>query len=352
MVSGILAIAHSLNKLVPCGASAGCGVVASDPSSFLFGVPFAYYGVGGYAFILTLSVWRAVTPESRLPSRLTMLTSAAGTAASAWLTWHSIFSLNAICAWCLASAVIMVAILGTSIALLRLPGPVLPVRNAVILTSVFVAAALGGATLSTRTFQPPTLTMYLRRASFTEIVPEDAPVKGDISAPVTIVEFADFNCQACKEMHIRLTNLVAHHPGRASLVFRHLPLTEIKGHESSMEAAVLAATAGRMGRFWEFVDLVFGEKAAVGHKELDRLFQATIAKAPNPSDVVKVKDDAKSLVLRDATFARKLGFQQTPTYIVLLNRRAVAVATSVNLKSTLETPDILKSLGPRRADRR
>ncbi len=82
-------------------------------------------------------------------------------------------------------------------------------------------------------------------------------VLGSDSAPVTIVEYADFECGACAQFAI-LTGpdvkqrLVA--AGRVRWVFRDFPLD---GHRNALSAHLAAACAGEQGRFWEMHDQIF-----------------------------------------------------------------------------------------------
>jgi protein-disulfide isomerase len=83
-------------------------------------------------------------------------------------------------------------------------------------------------------------------------------VQGSDSAPVTIVEYADFECPACAQFAV-LTGpdikqrLVA--TGRVRWIFRDFPLTDI--HRNAMTAHLAAACADEQGRFWEMHDQLF-----------------------------------------------------------------------------------------------
>lgn len=344
VVAGTLSVAHTINKLVPCGQSSGCGIVANDPSSFLFGVPVAYFGVAGYLAILGLSLWRSLSLRPLRPAKLALGFARFGALASGWLTWHSITVLHATCVWCLMSATLMAALLVLSSLAVRIPTATLSRRSGFALAVALSVSAVGSLGVTSRSLQPPTLSMVLGRVSFTDLVPQGAPIRGAADSPVTIVEFADLNCSACREMHGRLTKLIAHHPGRVCLVFRHLPLSELDGHETSARAAVLACIAGRRDRFWQFVDLVYEDSNRMDQPELDRLFTLATEQKVDDQPVRAAEASAQETVRRDTRYAARLGLRQTPTYIVLLNKRVMGVATSLGLQRTLETPSILEAL--------
>lgn len=78
--------------------------------------------------------------------------------------------------------------------------------------------------------------------------------KGTLGAPVTIVEFADFECPHCALMRTILTEVVEAFPGKVVLHFKQFPLGH---HAHSHGAARAALAAGRQGRFWPMHDLLF-----------------------------------------------------------------------------------------------
>jgi len=80
------------------------------------------------------------------------------------------------------------------------------------------------------------------------------PAKGPENAPVTIVEFSDFNCPYCQRVTPTLDELHARYPDRVRLVFRHFPLDMHPRARAIAEASVCAA---EQDGFWDFHDAVF-----------------------------------------------------------------------------------------------
>jgi protein-disulfide isomerase len=74
------------------------------------------------------------------------------------------------------------------------------------------------------------------------------------SAPVTIEEFADFQCPPCGRLYPELKRIEAEFSPRLRLIFRHFPL---ESHEHAEEAARASEAASAQGRFWEMHDLLF-----------------------------------------------------------------------------------------------
>ena len=78
---------------------------------------------------------------------------------------------------------------------------------------------------------------------------------GPEHAPVTVVEYGDFECPTCKQAAPSLQLLLQRFPGQVRLVFRHFPLEEV--HPHAVCAAEAAEVAGAQGKFWEMHDLLF-----------------------------------------------------------------------------------------------
>jgi len=86
--------------------------------------------------------------------------------------------------------------------------------------------------------------------------------EGSLDAPITMIEFADFQCPYCKQ-HAETTKPVLDEQyvdaGKLLHVFKHFPLTQI--HPAAPNAAVAAECAAEQGKFWEMYDLLFAEQA-------------------------------------------------------------------------------------------
>lgn len=96
------------------GDSAGCETVQSSPYSRILNVPVAALGLGGYAVLLLSAALR-----SAAGTVLGLFVALVGTLFSAYLTYLELFVIEAICQWCVASAVLMVAALAFAALRLR-----------------------------------------------------------------------------------------------------------------------------------------------------------------------------------------------------------------------------------------
>jgi Na+/H+ antiporter NhaA len=80
-------------------------------------------------------------------------------------------------------------------------------------------------------------------------------IRGPVEAPLTLVEYADFECPFCGQATGVVTALRERFGDRLRYVFRHLPLTDVHGHAEL--AAIAAEAADSQGRFWEMHDKLF-----------------------------------------------------------------------------------------------
>jgi len=84
--------------------------------------------------------------------------------------------------------------------------------------------------------------------------PEDH-VEGDAGAPVTLIEYGDYQCPACRAAYPLVKNLQKHHPHDLRFVFRNFPLTQ--AHPLAQRAARQAEAAAKLGKFWPMHDWLY-----------------------------------------------------------------------------------------------
>lgn len=92
-----------------------------------------------------------------------------------------------------------------------------------------------------------------------------SPVLGDVNAPVTLVEFTDFECPFCARANATLKELIAKNPGKVKVVFKHNPLPF---HQNAKLAHNASQAAANQGKFWEYNDLIFANQSAIGRDNL------------------------------------------------------------------------------------
>lgn len=151
------------------------------------------------------------------------------------------------------------------------------------------------------------------RPPVVEVAYDPSRVKGDPNAPVTIVEFSDFQCHFCKEAVKTLNSVLTKYNGRVKLAFLDFPLRSI--HPLAESAAEAARCAGEQGRFWEFHDALFADQSRMKEADLaeraralglnEKSFQGCIA-----SGTYKAKIEA------DLQQGTKAGIAGTPGFFV------------------------------------
>lgn len=93
-------------------------------------------------------------------------------------------------------------------------------------------------------------------------------VLGSEHAPVTVVEYGDFECPNCKQAAPAVKLLLQHFAEKLRFAYRHFPLEAL--HPHALHAAEAAECAGEQGQFWPMHDLLFANQAHLGGKRLHR----------------------------------------------------------------------------------
>jgi protein-disulfide isomerase len=91
-------------------------------------------------------------------------------------------------------------------------------------------------------------------------------ILGPVRAPVTVVEYGDFECPNCRQAAPAVKILMARFAERVRFVYRHFPLEGV--HPHALQAALAAETAGAQGKFWPMHDLLFESQS---HLKLPQL---------------------------------------------------------------------------------
>jgi len=95
----------------------------------------------------------------------------------------------------------------------------------------------------------------------------DSPSRGPSTAPVTIVEWADFECPHCRHAAPILEKAVEKHPGKVRLVYKFYPLQAHVHGESGARAAVAAM---KQGKFWEMHHALFEHQDAMEPRDIEK----------------------------------------------------------------------------------
>lgn len=138
-------------------------------------------------------------------------------------------------------------------------------------------------------------------------------VRGRVDAPVTLVEYGDFECPHCARAEPVVRSVVAESGGRVRLVFRHLPLTDV--HPNAALAAQAAEAAAAQGRFWEMHDMLFEHQDALGPADLARYARQLGLDVEQFNRELRDGTHAHR-VARDVSGAEEAGAAGTPTFFL------------------------------------
>ena len=95
-----------------------------------------------------------------------------------------------------------------------------------------------------------------------EIIPTKDVFVGDPKAPVTLMEYGDYESEACAKVNEVVDRLLKEFPGKVRFNFRHFPLTKI--HQHAMKAAEASLGAAQEGKFWEMHSMLFEHRRRLG----------------------------------------------------------------------------------------
>lgn len=154
---------------------------------------------------------------------------------------------------------------------------------------------------------------------------------GSAAAPYKFIEFGDFQCPYCKDLHLTLERLVRDNPAEIAVLYRHFPLPH---HVHAVPAATAAECAARQGRFAEYARLLFEFQDSIGHIGWDTLASRAGVRNLQTFRACHRNGDAEARVERDVKVAAAIGASSTPT-IVLRDQMAAGAMPSDTLLAWL-----------------
>jgi len=150
------------------------------------------------------------------------------------------------------------------------------------------------------------------RAPTVEVATEGEPSLGPTNAPVTIVEFSDFQCPYCRQAQGTLKQLLAAYEGKIKLVFRDFPLRNI--HPQAQKAAEAAQCAAEQHKFWPYHDKLFASTSL----QVDELKKFAQELELNMAQFISCLDSSKYApgIEADMQAGQQAGVNATPTFFV------------------------------------
>lgn len=149
---------------------------------------------------------------------------------------------------------------------------------------------------------------------------------GPADAPITIVEFSDYQCPFCKRWHAEVyDDLLAAYPGKIKFVHRNLPLTSI--HPDAQSAAEAALCAGEQNAYWQFHDKLLSNDL-LGNSAYTQYAQE-LNLDMTAFDACVTTQKYKATVQADSDFALNMGVRSTPTFFI--NGLAIVGAQPIDI---------------------
>jgi protein-disulfide isomerase/uncharacterized membrane protein len=347
-------------------AHLNCEAVNTSEWSMFFGLPVAAYGLFLYGILLigslsASSVGRTIS--LRAWAAIALLISFVASLLSLVLFGISEFIIGALCLMCLGTYLVNFLILGTvwlcswrgtllnglregATEILRMLGVVLGIARApegarpwrIRVVSILIAlSGIASALLPDVIFQSYAAQEMIEGDPVEEW--SQSPLTqfdlqggkgafgdyalGDPNAPIQIVEFADYECPACKIMHGLIKELLDQYQGRYHFVFKNYPLDKACNpemerdlHEFACTAAFFSRCAGEQGKFWEANTILFLRDADKGELKAESLL--TDGSKEIGLDEVAARECMQSgryreRILQDIKAGSAAGLQGTPS---------------------------------------
>ncbi len=146
-----------------------------------------------------------------------------------------------------------------------------------------------------------------------EIDPDRDHIRGPDDAPVTLLEYGDFECPYCGQAEHAIRELLSAHGGDVRYVWRHLPLTDV--HPDAQLAAEASEAAAAQGKFWEMYDILLGHQGALLPRDLTRYATQLELDVKRFWDELRQREYSPR-VSEDVASADESGVSGTPTFFI------------------------------------
>ena len=170
----------------------------------------------------------------------------------------------------------------------------------------------------------------------------DSPARGDVNAPVTIVEFTDFQCSACAMMYPVIEDAVKTYGNRVRLVVRNFPLSM---HQNARKAAEAASAAHAQGKFFEYIAILFKNQSALDNASLKK-YASDLGLDRTRFDAALDSGQYATRVSHDVEEGEAYGVDATPT--IFINGVVLRNMTPEGLRAGIESALAAKTTTPQK----
>jgi protein-disulfide isomerase len=163
-----------------------------------------------------------------------------------------------------------------------------------------------------------------------DIAIDDRPWKGGANAPVTVVEFTDYECPSCGATQPVLEEVAKEFGDKVKLVVRNFPLDQ---HAHAFKAAEAAEAAREQGKYWEYAALLFANQKALEVGKLKE-YASRLGLDRTRFDAALDSGRFAGKVKRDLADGNKIGIDSTPT--VFINGKRTRDKSKEALRAAIE----------------
>ena len=143
-------------------------------------------------------------------------------------------------------------------------------------------------------------------------------VLGKADAPITLVEYGDYECPPCASFAPMVTRLLEKYPDSLKYEYRHFPLTGL--HPGAMRAAMAAEAAGQQGRFWEMHKLLLANQGKLirdPNAEADLIELGKLIDVDTESFGKSLRsDDIEQKIAKQIAQGKSEGIGGVPTFLI------------------------------------
>jgi protein-disulfide isomerase/rhodanese-related sulfurtransferase len=299
----------------------GCDVVRASRYASLAGLPLPIFGVAMYLVLVLLNFAETLV-TSQLARFIRLATAGIaglGFLFSLYLTGLEGFVIHAWCAWCVASAITSTLIFVLALAELIHPGArhdeaaldLIRGHFALLLVAVLLGAPIFYYLM--RHGEMPSTVQASSEVLRERLIRPDSHSTGSPDAPVTVVEFGDFECPVCGRQEPVVQEVLRRYGLKIRFVFRQFPLETV--HMEAMSAAQASECAAAQGKFWEAEHKLYENQLDLSEGALDR-YAAELGLDKASFSQCLSSHAMEARIRRDMADGLALGVNATPTFFI------------------------------------
>ena len=327
-----------------------CAPVLTSSYAYLFGVPIAWFALAAYGGMAALALVALLSDRAgrrRQVANLLLLGAVGAVVFSMYLAYVAFVVIGHVCPQCTTLYVVNLTLLAATAWLtstvqgttrdqqawqgrLRLIGGGVAGTVAVLLAGVLWKGLTSPGALTPEEVcqRDPQFCSEYKGLPVAQLDVPGGHVKGPANAPVTIVEFSDFECGHCKLAWEGLKQALPIYGDQVQVRFHHFPLDGAcnpvmpagGGHKYACLAAMAAECADAQGKFWQYHDTLFEHQPMFTREDLIR-YAEDLGLERDQFVACLDSDAPRAAIRQDVASGSKLGIDSTPT--LYLNGRTV-----------------------------